>query len=81
MDGSFDFPLDRVGVVRSGGGARLAFAVGDDSLGCYRAALLCSFCCGMAGLLCLLVDEWGIVRAGWNWMRKYGEPLKKGLRF
>ena len=40
--GSFDFPLDRVGLARSEGEARLAFAAGDDVLGCDRAALLCA---------------------------------------
>ena len=38
---SFDFPLDVVGLVRSGGEARLAFAAGEDWLGWDWIALLC----------------------------------------
>ena len=48
---SFDFPLGRVGVVRSGGEARLAFAAGDDWMGCDRAALLCALLLRYGGVI------------------------------
>ena len=48
---SFDFPLDRVAVVRSRGEVRLRFAAGDDWLGCDWVEILWAFCCAMAGLL------------------------------
>jgi hypothetical protein len=62
---SSDSPLDRVGLARSGGEARLAVAAGDDLLGCDWTVLLCVMLlrCATARLL------WGMLtnRQWYGW--------------
>lgn len=55
---SFDFPLDRVGLARSGGEARLAFAAGDDWLSCDWATLLARFVAVRYRAIIVRLSKW-----------------------